>query len=237
MPNAAENTPEPTEPATPAADPAPAAEPAAPAAPAADPVEPAAPAAPAAPTAPADPPANEPKVYDETEVAELRTKADNAETALANLTKTVGKALGLVEDEDDNPDPAALTASVAEYQSQANEARVELAVHKLAGKHNGDPDALLDSKAFTNAVGKLDPSAADFPAKVQAAIAAAVEANPKLKVVTGPLVPSRSGSSTQPQTENAGQLTREQLANMPAAERLKAVKEGRARDVLAGASR
>ncbi len=105
--------------------------------------------------------------------------ADEARNALA---QEIGKALGLVKDDTDTgPKPEELTAQVQAAQAQAREAAVQLAVYRTAAKHDGDPDALLDSRTFLKAVADLDPSAGDFGTKVDQAIKAAVDTNPKLK--------------------------------------------------------
>lgn len=106
------------------------------------------------------------------------TAADEARTALA---QEIGKALGLVTG-DQAPDPAELTKQAQAAQAAARTAQVELAVYRAATTHQGDPNALLDSRAFLAKVADLDPAAADFQTKVSDAIKAAVTENPKLKV-------------------------------------------------------
>lgn len=102
------------------------------------------------------------------------TKA--AEAAKAELAQTIGRALGLVTD-DQPADPAALTAQVREASAQAQQARLELAVYRAAQGGNADPAALLDSRAFLEKAATIDPSDS---AAVSAAIAEAVAANPRL---------------------------------------------------------
>ena len=106
------------------------------------------------------------------------TAADEARTA---LVQELGKALGLVKDGDETPKPEELTAQANAAQAAAREAQVQLAVYRTAGAHQGDPSALLDSRAFLAKVADLDPAAADFQTKVDAAVKAAVADNPKLK--------------------------------------------------------
>jgi hypothetical protein len=67
-----------------------------------------------------------------------------------------------------------------EFEDTARQTQVELAVYKSAGKHGGDPDALLDSRGFAQAIAKLDPASPEFAASVEKAVKEAVEANPKL---------------------------------------------------------
>lgn len=195
-----------------------------------------------APEAPADPAAeptgDQPKVFDEAYVTKLRTEAAGhrqkaktaADDAVANLTKTLGKALGLIKD-DEPADPAALTKQIEAERDSARVAKVELAVYRVSGKHGADPDALLDSRAFLAKVKGLDPTADDFSFQVEEAAKAAVDANPKLRVVQAATKAGSdlSAGNADPQK---GQLTREQLAAMSPADRLKAVKEGRVSNLI-----
>lgn len=174
--------------------PAPAAPPAGEPAPPADP-EP----TPAADPAPAAPPAAKPNPWDdpaaaEAEIKKLRqenaaartnAKAQAAEDARKDLAQTIGKALGLVEDEP--IDPAALTEQLTKSQDDAKRARVELAVFRAAPGGGGDPAALLDSTSFLATLDGIDP--ADAPA-ITEAIKTAVAANPRLGVATDPRVPA-----------------------------------------------
>jgi hypothetical protein len=107
-----------------------------------------------------------------------KTKA--AEDARNELTQTLGKALGLIKDEGEKPDPAKLTQQITETAAAAKQAQTELAVYKAAGKSGADADALLDSRAFLAKIADLDPSKT---ADIEKAIKEAVTSNPKLKTV------------------------------------------------------
>jgi len=147
------------------------------------------------PAAPENPPAppqanlwDDPKAA-EAEIKRLRTengaartnaKAQAAEDAKKELAQTIGKALGLVEDE--TIDPAKLTESLTTSQAEAKQARVELAVFRNATAANGDPAALLDSTSFLKSLEAIDPNDA---AAVTAAITKAVETNPRLGAAPG----------------------------------------------------
>ncbi|MFE3678728.1 hypothetical protein [Streptomyces griseus] len=103
------------------------------------------------------------------------------------LMKRVAKAFGLETDEAKPPTPEELAKQLdeargetKESRAQARQTQVELAVYKTAGKHGGDPDALLDSRSFANAISKLDPTAADFDEQVGKAVKTAVDSNKKL---------------------------------------------------------
>lgn len=102
------------------------------------------------------------------------TKA--AEAAKAELAQTIGRALGLVKD-DEPADPAKLATQVSEASAEARQAKLELAVYRAAQGSNADPAALLDSRAFQAKAAALDPSDA---AAITAAITEAVTANPRL---------------------------------------------------------
>ncbi|MFI1525506.1 hypothetical protein [Streptomyces griseus] len=103
------------------------------------------------------------------------------------LMKRVAKAFGLETDEAKPPTLEELAKQLdeargetKESRAQARQTQVELAVYKTAGKHGGDPDALLDSRNFANAISKLDPTAADFGEQVGKAVKTAVDSNKKL---------------------------------------------------------
>ncbi|MET9973929.1 hypothetical protein ACFYOI_03560 [Streptomyces microflavus] len=123
------------------------------------------------------------------ESAKARTTAKKAaaDEARTEIVQELGKALGLIKDDDKDaapPDPAALTAKIEQATAAHRETAVELAVYRGAGKHKADPDALTDSRAFLASIKGLDPSDEGFSKAVNAAIKKAVEDNPKLKVGT-----------------------------------------------------
>lgn len=109
--------------------------------------------------------------------ARANAKQQAADEARQEMAQQIGKALGLIKD-DETPDPAKL---LADAQTAQRQAQVELAVFRTAAKHQGDPAALLDSRAFLAKVADLDPTASDFEDKVGTAIKDAVAANNKLK--------------------------------------------------------
>ncbi len=132
--------------------------------------------------------------------ARTNAKQQAADEARSELAQTIGKALGLVVDEQPI-DPADLTKSLADSQADATRARVELAVFRNANQVGGDPAALLDSTSFLTSLNGIDPTNSEA---VTAAIAAAVEKNPRLGVSVAPRPPapnpaqgaSASGSPT-----------------------------------------
>ncbi|WP_447643175.1 hypothetical protein [Nocardioides zeae] len=117
------------------------------------------------------------------EAAKNRTGKSAAEERQQAIMVAVAKAAGLKIDGDDQPTPEQLAEQLNASQTQAREAAVQLAVYREAAKHQGDPDALLDSRAFLAKVSDLDPTAGDFASKVETAIKDAVNSNPKLKTV------------------------------------------------------
>lgn len=200
---------------------------------------PAAPAAPAtaAPAAPAEDNTDALQALRD-QLAQEQVKSaqrakDAADKATAELTKSLGKALGFVEDDTKTPDAGELAKQAAEHAKAAKAARIENAVIREAPKHGGDIDALLDSTAFTRALDKLDPAADDFRTQVADLVKSTVAANPKY--ASAPTVPARSGADTNSgEGEGTGQITREQLSRMSPAERLKAHKEGRLKHLVGG---
>lgn len=138
-----------------------------------------------------EPNANEGDLWDDPAKAKAeieRLRAENgrdrtagkdaaAKQATDELTQRLGKALGLIKD-DETPDPDKLTQQLTEREAQAKQAQTELAVYKLAGKNGADADALLDSRAFLAKLADKDPNDVDA---VTAAIKAAITENPKLK--------------------------------------------------------
>lgn len=110
--------------------------------------------------------------------ARTNAKATAAQEARDALAQDIGKALGLVKDGDDAPKPEELSARVATSQAEARAAKVELAVYKAASTAGADPQALLDSRSFLDAVKDTDPA---DQAAVTAAITKAITDNPRLK--------------------------------------------------------
>lgn len=113
------------------------------------------------------------------EAATHRTGKTAAEQAQQATIDKIAVALGLKGD--DETDPAKLAEKVTASEAKTRDAVTQLAVFKAAGKHQGDPAALLDSRGFLAKLADLDPTAADFPSKVDEAIKSAVADNPKLK--------------------------------------------------------
>lgn len=156
---------------------------------------------PAAPT-PTDPPAAEPKanVWEDpaaakAEIEKLRrengaartnAKAQAAEEARKELAASIGKILN--PEAAEPLDPARLTESLTTAQTEAKQARVELAIFRTAATAGGDPVALLDSASFLKSLDAIDPN---DTAAITAAVQSAVTANPRLAAApAGPRPPA-----------------------------------------------
>lgn len=192
---------------------------------------------PKAPTNPwEDPAAAEAEIKrlrQENGAARTNAKAQAAEEARKELAQTIGKALGLVEDE--QIDPAALTEQLTKSQTDAKQARVELAVYRSATDAGGDPAALLDSTSFLASLDGIDPSDS---AAVAEAIKKAVEANPRLGAASSdPRVPAPNpGQGASETPPGVAQLSEAEVKKLYAEKKYdeieKARSEGRLTSLL-----
>lgn len=153
-------------------------------------------------------------------------KAKAAEEAKKELAQTIGKALGLVEDE--QVDPAALTEQLTKAQADQRQAALELAIFR-ATPDASVANALLDSRSFLAKVADTDPTDADAIAE---AVQAAVSNNPALGKRLPAPNPAQGSSGNGPSA--AGQLTRDDLKSMTPDEINKARVEGRLDDLMSG---
>jgi len=135
--------------------------------------------------------------FDAKYVGELRQEAAKHRTAVKAvrdemdaLKASLAKALGVGDDK--TQDPAELQKAIAAKDAQLRSLTIEGKVRSLASKVGAEAEALLDSRSFLSALADLDTSAANFEADVTAAIQAAINANPKLKV--GPAPATRGGA-------------------------------------------
>lgn len=111
------------------------------------------------------------------EAAQNRIKAREATEQKDALIQQLGKALGLIKDDDgkgEGPDAEALAAQVEKSQAEATSAARELAVYKAAASNGADPAKLLDSRSFLSSIENVDHT--DDKA-ISAAIKAAVDGN------------------------------------------------------------
>ncbi|MFJ8923861.1 hypothetical protein ACIREK_30840 [Streptomyces sp. NPDC102415] len=173
----------------------------------------------------------------EAEKAKRTAAEQKAADDQAAFMKKVASAFGIETDEAKPPTPEELAQQLAEAQNEtkasrdeARQNKVELAVYKTAGAHGGDPDALLDSRQFANAIAKLDPSDAGFDEAVGKAVKAAVDANKKL-AAKAPEPKQETTPAGGAPMDGAGsskrQLGKADVARMTPEEITKAVSEGR----------
>lgn len=178
------------------------------------------------------------------EKAKRETAEQKAKDDQAAFMKKVAGAFGIETDDAKPPTPEELAKQLAEEQTRtkasddrARQTQVELAVYKTAGTHGGDPDALLDSRSFANAIAKLDPSAADFDEQVGKAVKAAVDGNKTLAAKAPESTPPPTPAGGAPMEGVPGgtrQLGEADRKRMTPAEIAKAVREGRFKSYLGG---
>jgi len=132
---------------------------------------------------------------------EHETAAEQAKREQQEFLDRIAKAAGF-KDDDSAPDPDELAKQLTTAQQQAQERedalqqlRTEREVEKHARTHKGDPTALLDSKDFERALGKLDRADKDFPSALEALVKESIEANPKYQVSPAPTSSSADFSS------------------------------------------
>lgn len=143
------------------------------------------------------------------ERARLRDGGQSAaEKARADLAQEIGRAIGLVK-ADEPADPAALTKQLATTAAEAQQAKVALAVFRVADSAGADPVALLDSATFLAKAGDLNPADTDA---IAAAIADAVAANPRLAAATTAVTPGMKPNPAQGRSASPTQTLAERIA-------------------------
>ncbi|MEV6321380.1 hypothetical protein AB0M45_09310 [Nocardia sp. NPDC051787] len=165
-----------------------------------------------APEPPDQPPAPAPSEADNldpvqlsTVITELRQELEQAragaETAVEQaaqqarevMVQEIGRALGLVPDEDADPDQviAELTERASASDRKLRDYRIKDAIAAAADTHNGDHALLVPYLRGTGALDDLDPDAPDFGTRIDSLVADAVSNNPKL--TTTPAAPRSGG--------------------------------------------
>ena len=136
------------------------------------------------------------------ENAKDRTAAKQkaANDAQASLVQQIGKALGLIKDEDDTPSPDDLTRQLTAEQDAKRSAQTTLAVYRAA-QGIADPDMLTDSARFHKAVADVDIT--DQQA-VTDAIKAFVKDHPQY---AGTRAPQAGGANTIDHPAGSGETT------------------------------
>ena len=140
-------------------------------------------------------------------------KADGDERIAKKTLDAIQKALN-PDAKGEKPTAEALTQALTERETEAKQARTELAVYKAASKLDADADALLDSRSFLAKLKDIDPSKT---ADIDKAIKDAVKDNPKLKLAraAGTSGANFGGSGESPTT--AASKTRPGQARIAAA--------------------
>ncbi|MEV6154922.1 hypothetical protein AB0L53_31735 [Nonomuraea sp. NPDC052129] len=144
------------------------------------------------------------KAADEAAKAKGPSAEEITQQVQSDLAKQIGKALGLVGEEQQQLTPEQIIEQLTgerdttakerdEERDRHRRALVELAVHRQGLKLGADPDALLDSRSFLKKVRDLDTDAQDFATKLGEVIELAVTENPKFKGGPQAGPPSRSG--------------------------------------------
>lgn len=151
------------------------------------------------------------------EAADHRTKAKQATD---DIVQNIGKALGLVKDENDKPTVEQLTTSLTESQQAAKDATLKLAVH-LAATDTANTTALLDSNSFMTSLADVDPA---DPKAIGAKVTEFVTANPIYSKTP------QAGASTADATGSGtgSTVTAEQFAAMSTHERFTLARTDRA---------
>ena len=154
-----------------------------------------------------DPDENDPRVKRANRQAQqYRTQLRETEQALAAVKAAQEENAGVLQalraaltgeagDKGDDPATvlAALQPEAENLRTQNAQLQAELLVHSIAADHDGNPVALLDSRSFTQALHKLDASAADYRDQVAEAIKDAASKNANLRNTSGQ-GPARGGA-------------------------------------------
>lgn len=170
------------------------------------------------------------KLRRENASSRTNAKAKAAEDAKRELAQTIGKALGIVEDE--QVDPAELTKQLTKAQGEQRQAALELAIFR-ATPDAASANALLDSRSFLAKVADIDPTDGEA---IKAAVGEVVQNNPALgKRVPAPN-PAQGTSGNGP--SSAGQLSESDVKRLYAERKYdeieKARSEGRLDKLLGG---
>lgn len=163
------------------------------------------------------------------EAAKYRTRAKDAESAkdseLDALRQQLGKALGLVEDDTQDPDKL-IQAATAERDSMAQklqEYQQKDAISSAASGKTSDVALLTALLQSDKAFAELDTTADDYSAQVAELVDAKITAHPALKA-------QAAASGVDTSTTNTGsnkQITEADLDNMSAKEISNAMKAGK----------
>jgi hypothetical protein len=182
----------------------------------------------------------------EESVAAATKSAQEKDTETASLKDMLAKLAAVLNPEADTPpDPAKLaeqlTAAQAETARVAAEKdqmirnlSIRAALPNALAKVSADPALTEAVLTASGALAKLDPSADTFTADLELAVAAAMDANPRLKI-DAPVAQSRkSGAEIPGRSGGSDQLTIEQVRAMKPEQIEEARKAGKLRTLLGG---
>ena len=135
------------------------------------------------------------------DVADVKQETPKtADDAQASLVQQIGKALGLIKDDDDTPTPDDLTRQLAAEQDAKRSAQTALAVYRAA-QGIADPDMLTDSTRFHKALADVDIT--DQQA-VTDAVKAFIKDHPQY---SGTRAPQAGGANTIDHPAGSGETT------------------------------
>lgn len=180
--------------------------------------------APVTPPAPAAPPAaGAPPAVDVTQTpeykaavsaakaeAEAKARTGSKENARNDVLAEIATALGL---KPKDVDPAQVGAELAAARTENASLKAQLEIGRAARKLDADEDTVAAVLTHKGALKDLDPTAADYGTKVEAAVKAAVEANPRLKNTPGAPVtrPGTNGPASGGMGNGANETARPSL--------------------------
>lgn len=142
--------------------------------------------------------------------AEAKLRLGTADKARAAVLEELGQLLG---QKPKDVDPAAIGAELAAARTENASLKAQLEIGRAARKLDADEDTVAAVLTHKGALKDLDPTAADYGTKVEAAVKAAVEANPRLKNTPGtPVVrPGTNGPAAGGMGNGANETARPSL--------------------------
>lgn len=177
--------------------------------------------------------------------SQLKAAQEKQAAETASLKDVLAKLQSVLNpDANTPPDPAKLTEQLtaaqaetariaAEKDQMIRDLTVKAALPAAMAKANAKPGITEKVLIADGVLAKLDPTSPSFVADLESAVAAAVEADPDLKVAPA-AKPSRSGAEIPGRSGGSDQLTREQLNGMSSAEITKALADGKFKKLLSG---
>lgn len=174
-----------------------------------------------------------------TERNELRdqlTKLEEQRQADQERWQKLQSALGMTDNESPEDKLKAVQETAAQKQAELEKITAEFRDFKVrqeiataARKQGVDGELLTDILAGRGALSQLDPTAEDYASQVEGLVTETVNAHPSLATQR---VPESSGNAPTPTKNDAGQLSRDDLATMTAEQINKAVREGKLDHIL-----